>query len=68
MAAFQVMHVPPAMCDQGKHDYQESVTTRQTDKQTDATQSDPYVLICFSSLATQKFSEIMSSECFLFTI
>ena len=34
------------------HDYQESVTTGQTDgrtdRQTDAGQSDPYVLLCFA--------------------
>ena len=32
-----------AMCD-----YQESVTTGQTDGQTDAGQSDPYVPLCFA--------------------
>ena len=34
------------------HDYQESLTTgqtdRHTDRQTDAGQSDPYVLLCFA--------------------
>ena len=30
------------------HDYQESVTTGQTDGQTDAGQSDPYVPLCFA--------------------
>ena len=29
-------------------DYQESVTTRQTDRQTDAGQSGPYVPLCFA--------------------
>ena len=29
-------------------DYQESVTTRQMDRQTDAGHSDPYVLLCFA--------------------
>ena len=29
-------------------DYQESVTTGQTDGQTDARQSDPYVPLCFA--------------------
>ena len=29
-------------------DYQESVTTGQTDRQTDAGQSDPYVPLCFA--------------------
>ena len=29
-------------------DYQESVTTGQTDTQTDAGQSDPYVPLCFA--------------------
>ena len=29
-------------------DYQESVTTGQTDGQTDAGQSDPYVMLCFA--------------------
>ena len=29
-------------------DYQESVTTGQTDEQTDAGQSDPYVPLCFA--------------------
>ena len=29
-------------------DYQESVTTGQTDGQTDAGQSDPYVPLCFA--------------------
>ena len=33
-----------AMCD-----HQESVTTGQTDGQTDAGQSDPYVPLCFAS-------------------
>ena len=36
----------------GMHDYQESVTSRQThrqtDGQTDAGQSDPYVPLCFA--------------------
>ena len=36
------------MCDQGKRDYQECVTTAQTDGWTDARQSDPYVLLCFA--------------------
>ena len=31
-----------------KCDYQESVTTGQTDGQTDAGQSDPYVPLCFA--------------------
>ena len=30
------------------HDYQESVTTGQTDTRTDARQSDPYVPLCFA--------------------
>ena len=30
------------------HDYQKSVTTGQTDRQTDAGQSDPYVPLCFA--------------------
>ena len=30
------------------HDYQESVTTGQTDGQTDAGQSDPYVPLCLA--------------------
>ena len=30
------------------HDYQESVTTGQTDRQTDAGQSDPYAPLCFA--------------------
>ena len=29
-------------------DYQESLTTGQTDEQTDAGQSDPYVPLCFA--------------------
>ena len=35
-------------------DYQESVTTRQTDRQTqtDAGQSDPYVSLCFAGDTT----------------
>ena len=36
----------PRKCDY--HDYQESVTTRQTHGQTDAGQSDPYVPLCFA--------------------
>ena len=47
VAAFRGMHVLPA-----KHsymrDYPESVTTGQTDGQTDDGQSDPYVLLCFA--------------------
>ena len=31
-------------------DYQESVSTGQTDRQTDAGQSDPYVLLCFAGV------------------
>ena len=31
------------------HDYQESVTTGQTDRQTDSGQSDPYVPLYFAS-------------------
>ena len=30
------------------HDYQESVTTGQSDRQTDAGQSEPYVPLCFA--------------------
>ena len=37
-----------ALCDQEKREYQERVTTGQTDGQTDAGQSDPYVLPCFA--------------------
>ena len=44
------MHVSPANV--AMHDYQESVTTGQTDTQTDghtdAGQSDPYVPLCFA--------------------
>ena len=46
MAAFRGMHVSPAKI--AMRDYQESVTTRQTHRQTDAGQSDPYVLLCFA--------------------
>ena len=34
-------------------DYQESVTTGQTDRQTDAGQSDPYVPLCFAGNTTR---------------
>ena len=47
-------------------DYQESVTTGQTHRQTDAGQSDPYVLLCFAgdtknhyTTITQNFYEIL---------
>ena len=39
------------------HDYQEGVTTGQTDGQTDAGQSDSYVPLCFSC-ATKKRNKI----------
>ena len=42
MAAFRGMHVSPGNI--AMRDYQESVTTGQTD----AGQSDPYVLLCFA--------------------
>ena len=52
MAAFRGMHVSPAKHSYAwlprKSDYQESVTTGQTDGQTDAGQSDPYVPLCFA--------------------
>ena len=52
VAAFQGMHVSPAKHSYAwlprKCDYQESVTTGQTDGQTDAGQSDPYVQLCFA--------------------
>ena len=35
------------MCRLHMRDYQESVTTGQTHRQTDAGQSDPYVPLCF---------------------
>ena len=35
-------------------DYQESVTTRQMDGQTDAGQSDPYVPLCFAGDTTSQ--------------
>ena len=37
-----------ALCVQEKRDYQESMTTRQMDRQTDTGQSDPNVLLCFA--------------------
>ena len=37
-------------------DYQESVTTGQTHGQTDAGQSDPYVLLCFAGDTKMLFS------------
>ena len=46
VAAFWGMHVSPA-----KHslrDYQESMTSWQTDRQADTGQSDPYVPLCFA--------------------
>ena len=46
MAAFQGMHGSPA--NHAMRDYQEIVTTGQTDGQTDAGQSDPYVPLCFA--------------------
>ena len=45
MAAFRGMHVSPQNIAMG--DFQESVTIRQTDRWTDAGQSDPYMLLCF---------------------
>ena len=45
------------MCNQEKCDYQESVTIEQTDTQTDrptdAIQSDPYVPLCFAGDTTK---------------
>ena len=35
------------------HDYQERVTTGQTDGQADAGQSDPYVTLCFAGNTTK---------------
>ena len=51
VAAFQGMHVLPQNI--AMYDYQESVTTGQTDRrwtdrQTDARQNDPYVPLCFA--------------------
>ena len=40
-------------------DYQESVTTGQTDRQTDAGQSDPYVPLCFAGDTETKYDELM---------
>ena len=52
VAAFRGMYVSPAKHSYvwlpRKYDYQESVTTGQTDGQTDAGQSDPYVPLCFA--------------------
>ena len=52
VAAFRGMHVSPAKHSYAwlprKCDYQESVTTGRTDRQTDAGQSDPYVPLCFA--------------------
>ena len=46
MAAFRGMHV--VLRKIAMRDYQESVTTGQTHRQTDAGQSDPYVPLCFA--------------------
>ena len=39
-------------------DYQESVTTGQTDGQTDAGQSDPYVPLCFAGDTKSTFPHL----------
>ena len=44
-------------------DYQESVTTGRTDRQTDAGESDPYVLLCFVGNTKMNLkNEKMNSE------
>ena len=47
-----------AICDQEKHDHQESVTTGQTHRQTDTRQSDSFALLCFAGdTKSAKFSQ-----------
>ena len=43
-------------------DYQESVTTRQTDRQTDAGQSDTYVPLCFAGMPCNEFKGKQGQE------
>ena len=63
MAAFQGIHVSPA-----KHNYAwttESVTSGQTDTQTDTGQSDPF-MCRYASQATQKSGRLFMNFCFLY--
>ena len=45
-------------------DYQESVTTGQTDGQTDAGQSDPYVPLCFAGDTKIIYMVMLQKSCF----
>ena len=52
------------------HDYEESVTTRQTDRQTkgqtDTGQSDPYVPLCFAGDAKVHIPGMRISKLYIF--
>ena len=58
---FLYLFINITMCD-----YQESVTTGQTDRQTDAGQSYPYVPLCFAGNTKRICNKIMQDNDFLF--